>query len=373
MLSALRGKVQAALAKSSLSKMLAGTGLLGVPPRDSFRLTVTAPNSRPQSQTLDTGSYVIGGDRSADIIVMADAQGDFVRLDLSYDAGTSTMVAVAIADTVIIDDEPANPGEMRRASGLMTLMIAGTRITITGSDEPKDLNTPPTAAPNEPEEFSIEENPEDAASEEAPTKPQRTQLPALIPEPKKTALPPLFTLANPNFRAAALLIGLSLLTAFAASYLSKGSDTTASTAQDKNTPATQVETSPDTADAAAELRRLIRMADLQERIVVTDTGARVEAKGFVGGSETRRWQDILQVMRQKTKVVIDNRVRLAPGEVQAGKLIAGVVTDPARHVIDKNGIHYRTGDIMPDGWTILEITNTSIVISKDGVEEKIEY
>jgi hypothetical protein len=126
-------------------------------------------------------------------------------------------------------------------------------------------------------------------------------------------------------------------------------------------------------EGVTKARSLLSGMDLSERVKVSDTGGKLRFTGEVGGNEARRWQDALAMIRTRSSVAIDNGVRLDPAESGAGRSISGIALAPEAYVLARTGQRVSVGGVLPDGWTVREITSSKVVIERDGFVEALTF
>lgn len=126
-------------------------------------------------------------------------------------------------------------------------------------------------------------------------------------------------------------------------------------------------------DAAANARHVLARHDLAQRVQATQDGRMLKLAGDVGGSEVRRWQEALSIIRARTEVPVENAVRLDPNESTAGRSIAAVAFSPERYVVTRDGRRVRVGEALPDGWTIREIEESRVLLERDGFAESFSF
>ncbi len=122
-------------------------------------------------------------------------------------------------------------------------------------------------------------------------------------------------------------------------------------------------------ETANELNRLLRAADLADRIVAEAAGNEVLVKGEVDARSEPRMNEILQLVGARSRVSIRSAVR--PDTTTLIDSIAGVSLKPSRYIVMRDGDRFRAGDLMPNGWSIESIDDNQVVIVRDGLRETL--
>jgi hypothetical protein len=123
-------------------------------------------------------------------------------------------------------------------------------------------------------------------------------------------------------------------------------------------------------EAANELNRLFRAADLASQISAASDGSLVLVTGAVDSRAETRMNEMLRLVGSRTRITIRSAVR--PDTTTLIDAISGVELQPARYIVLKDGERYRVGDLMPNGWSVESIEDRQVVIVRDGLRETLD-
>lgn len=124
------------------------------------------------------------------------------------------------------------------------------------------------------------------------------------------------------------------------------------------------------ADTAEELNRLFQAADLGDQIKAETDGMQVTVKGSVSMSGEQRMSEITRLVSQRSRINIRSEVR--PDSSTLVDAIAGVSLSPSRYIVLSDGERYRVGDLMPNGWSVEQIDDKQVIVTRDGLRETLD-
>jgi hypothetical protein len=144
-------------------------------------------------------------------------------------------------------------------------------------------------------------------------------------------------------------------------------------------PAGGPQAAPD-ARAAADAKPLSEVeADMRLRLiaanlvpplrVATERGALV-ISGVVGAEERARTLDTLTANRARIPVPVELRLSSDP---DVTSLVAAVAFHPTTYVLGRDGRRYAVGQRLPDGGVIAAVEETSLLIDRDGIKERVIF
>lgn len=296
----------------SFRSRLAGFSLSGRGDQ-ALTLFIDMPGASRKIMRLPPGEYLCADDPQADIVLLGQGDGAGVRFAVAE--GTREIEVAALGDGPSLDGARLPAGEPRRVKAPVELRVGDATLRFT---------TPSPILQQIPRNVSI------------------AALVALAAAALAMVLP---SRIDPPFGAGA---PAGPVDAVAARW------TTAS-------------------DAAANARQVLARHDLAQRVQASQDGRTLRLSGDVGGSEVRRWQEALSVIRARAEVAVENAVRLDPNESTAGRSIAAVAFSPERYVVTRDGRRVRVGEALPDGWTIREIDESRVLLERDGFAESVSF
>lgn len=296
----------------SFRSRLAGFSLSGRGDQ-ALTLFIDMPGASRKILRLPAGEYLCANDPQADIALLG--QGDGAGLRFAVIDGAREIEVAALGDGPSLDGTPLPAGEPRRARTPAELRVGDATLRFT-----------------------------------APS-------PILRQIPRNVSIAALVALAA---AALAMVLPSRIDPPFGAGAPSGPADAVAM----RWTTAS---------DAAANARHVLARHDLAQRVQATQDGRTLKLSGDVGGSEVRRWQEALAIIRARTEVAVENAVRLDPNESTAGRSIAAVAFSPERYVVTRDGRRVRVGEALPDGWTIREIDESRVLLERDGFAESVSF
>jgi hypothetical protein len=120
--------------------------------------------------------------------------------------------------------------------------------------------------------------------------------------------------------------------------------------------------------AEYDLRRRLRNVNLDQTLSVINDGVRLVITGKVTEEDRIRLVESLNAARDVIKVPIDTDIT---SNIDATGTIAGVVLEPQVYVISKDGVRLKVGENLSDGSRIESIEATGVLILRDGIKERV--
>jgi hypothetical protein len=292
------------------------------------RVRVEVAGFPPSIKNLGPGNYTLGASPDCELII-PEAPADEVAL-LHVRAGSEPSELVALSRGITINGRAFNLQQREPLNVETSLKIGGTRITLT----PKISNF-----------------------QRAGNMLRSVKAPVSFTAP--VAL--LFV---------ALVLGLTAW--FSSGPVPPPANYTYSISQ-RTLPVSTVSPTAklDTpTEAANELNRLFRAADLANQVNASADISGVLVSGAVDNRAEQRMNEILQLVGSRTRVTIRSNVR--PDTSTLVDAISGVALAPARYIVLRDGERYRTGDLMPNGWMVESIDERQVVVVRDGLREILD-
>jgi hypothetical protein len=300
---------RSAVASQFSSAQFLASGASGI------KLTIETPGAPTKTLTPKSGEYLCANDPQADIVLLGATAASGFRF--AFPEGVAEIDIAALGADVLIDDTQLAQGELQKLQPPFAVKVGATTVRFASGSG---------------------------------------VLPARgIPG---------------NVKAAALVaVSAAALATFAPSRLSlpwiSGPPAVFERAPEAKW------TSP--SEALAGATRVLARFDLTQRITATEQGKTVILAGEVGGSEVRRWQDALGVIRAQAATPVTTTVKLDPAESMSGRSIAGIAIAPERFVVTRSGQRVRIGETLPEGWMVREIDANGIVLERNGFSENIKF
>ncbi|TVR09803.1 MAG: hypothetical protein EA385_05925 [Salinarimonadaceae bacterium] len=124
------------------------------------------------------------------------------------------------------------------------------------------------------------------------------------------------------------------------------------------------------ASAEADLRARLVSANLVPPVRVSRRGGTLAVEGSVTAQERERLVDVLQAFLARARVPLEMALESEPATTP---FFTSVVLRPQTFVIGADGRRYGLGQRLPDGGMIEKIDETSIVVNRDGLRERVDY
>ncbi|MCG6122392.1 MAG: hypothetical protein MEP57_06760 [Microvirga sp.] len=122
--------------------------------------------------------------------------------------------------------------------------------------------------------------------------------------------------------------------------------------------------------AETDLRARLVSANLLPPLRVTRRSEALAVEGGVTPEERDRLVDVLQAFHARARVPLEMTLESDP---PTAPFFASVVLRPQTFVIGADGRRYGLGQRLPDGGLIEKIDETSIVVNRDGLRERVDY
>lgn len=122
--------------------------------------------------------------------------------------------------------------------------------------------------------------------------------------------------------------------------------------------------------AEADLRARLVSANLTPPLRVTRRDGGLAVDGAVTAEERERVVDVLQAFRARAPVPLEMTLASEPA---VSPFFTSVVLRPDTFVIGADGRRYAPGQRLPDGGTIEKIDESSIIVNRDGLRERVDY
>jgi hypothetical protein len=116
-----------------------------------------------------------------------------------------------------------------------------------------------------------------------------------------------------------------------------------------------------------ELNHRLGQADLASRLTVHDETRGVVIKGQLARNLTSPWRELLMQIRQRAQVPVIAEINPIPAEASGRHDVAGVLVEPRRLVVARNGKTFMDGEELPSGWRIESISLGNVRLSRDGL------
>jgi hypothetical protein len=122
--------------------------------------------------------------------------------------------------------------------------------------------------------------------------------------------------------------------------------------------------------AAEGMRLALAAANLAPPVRVTLEEGRLVLTGSVTPDERARAFDVIASMRARSDLPVEVALAADP---DAGMFVAAVFLEPAAFMVGRDGRRYAPGQRLPDGGVLEALDETSALVNRDGVRERLYY
>lgn len=127
---------------------------------------------------------------------------------------------------------------------------------------------------------------------------------------------------------------------------------------------------PRAADAETELRLRLVAANLMPPVRVASRSGRLVLSGVVNADERARVLDLLAAARSRLRVPIELELT---SDVDVLSFVVSVSLAPDAYIIGRDNKRYEAGQRLPDGGILEAVDETSLVIDRDGIKERVTF